>query len=301
MKISIDLNVIESNFLIVLGMLEKARTSDIEIFIDTIDVNFAHKNYDHIKKIVLNIMELAQKNRELSTKLSNCEDELYHYQDDDGYYSNSKSSLSYIERSAIHLDRLGLVEFTERDPDNLDAIDLDELFEHEIKLTAEGKYILENLKKGRKFKLRPPIRDLNNVFIASAFGHDELDLLYKESFVPACTHFNFKPIRVDLQEPEQTITQYIIDGILDSRFVIADLTHARPSVYFEVGYANSRSIPLLLTCRKDHFKGKKDELKVHFDLEQFKISFWSIDSDGQIHWEDNMSPDIRIQTILNGK
>jgi nucleoside 2-deoxyribosyltransferase len=80
--------------------------------------------------------------------------------------------------------------------------------------------------------------------------------------------------------------------------VLADLTHARPSVYFEVGYAQGLGVPLLLTCRKDHYRAAHDNARVHFDLEQYKISFWSRNSKGQFIWAKGMEPTKRLKSLV---
>jgi hypothetical protein len=65
-------------------------------------------------------------------------------------------------------------------------------------------------------------------------------------------------------------------------FAIADLTYARPSVYFEAGYAQ-RQVPVIYIARKDHFTPRlADEFgnyKVHFDLQMKNIIPWSNASD----------------------
>jgi nucleoside 2-deoxyribosyltransferase len=128
-----------------------------------------------------------------------------------------------------------------------------------------------------------------------------LDNLFEKELLPACEKYGYKPIRVDINEPTQTITDYIIESILKCECVIADLTYARPSVYFEVGFAHGQGIPLLLTCRKDHFKGKSDSLRVHFDLEQYKISYWLIDKNNNFNWAAKMSPTMRLKNLIKSK
>jgi hypothetical protein len=64
--------------------------------------------------------------------------------------------------------------------------------------------------------------------------------------------------------------------------VLADLTYARPSVYFEAGYAQ-RVVPVIYIARRDHFKEKladpNGNLRVHFDLQMRNIIPWSSGSD----------------------
>lgn len=64
--------------------------------------------------------------------------------------------------------------------------------------------------------------------------------------------------------------------------VIADLTYARPSVYFEAGYAQ-RAIPVIFTARSDHFREHDNDPNgnrhVHFDLKMRNIIAWSSPND----------------------
>ncbi|MEW6585731.1 MAG: hypothetical protein AB1442_08990, partial [Nitrospirota bacterium] len=74
----------------------------------------------------------------------------------------------------------------------------------------------------------------------------------------------------------------IISELDESDITIADLTYARPSVYFEAGYSH-RKIPVIYTCRIDHLNNEEDNLKVHFDVDRYKIIFWK-------HPEDKSFP-----------
>lgn len=165
-------------------------------------------------------------------------------------------------------------------------------------LSDEGKKIAERIIEGRQIILRPPQERRTSIFIASAFGHEELDLLYKNEFIKACEVINCKPCRVDLTEPHHTITDAVIRGISEAKCIIADLTYARPSVYFEVGFAHGLGVPLILTCCQDHQKGSNENQKVHFDLEQYKISYWNMVTKGMFSWTKNMNPIERLQTLF---
>jgi hypothetical protein len=167
-----------------------------------------------------------------------------------------------------------------------------------VYLTDEGERIAQSIYDGRNLILRPRKERQKTVFVASAFGYDEIDKLYKNEFVPACHELGYKSVRMDLIEPEQTITESIMQSIIESACVFVDLTHARPSVYFEAGFAHGLGIPLIITCRSDHFKGKEDNARVHFDLEQFRISFWTLSKDDKFSWQKGMSPVERLTAIV---
>ena len=168
-------------------------------------------------------------------------------------------------------------------------------------LTDEGKRMAQAINQNRNVILRPKAMNQTTVFVACAFGHPDVDELYRLHLAPACGNLGYKPIRVDMTEPHQTITEKIMEGITDAACVIADLTYARPSVYFEVGYAVGLGIPLVTTCRYDHFRGTKDDQRIHFDLEQYKISFWKPNADGKFEWPKDMEPDKRLSRILSSR
>jgi hypothetical protein len=63
--------------------------------------------------------------------------------------------------------------------------------------------------------------------------------------------------------------------ITESQLAIVDLTHARPSVYYEAGFAEAQFKPIVYTVRSDHFlRGAPDHERVHFDLDKKPILKW---------------------------
>lgn len=110
-------------------------------------------------------------------------------------------------------------------------------------------------------------------FIAMAFNYADTDKLYETVIKPLLRAHSIVPVRVDRIQHQERIDQFIIDEISRADLAIVDLSYARPSVYYEAGFAE-RKIPVIYACRKDHFSGQR-EFKVHFDLLTKNIVGWS--------------------------
>jgi hypothetical protein len=76
------------------------------------------------------------------------------------------------------------------------------------------------------------------------------------------------PYRVETDPKAEHIGDAIIAGIRTARFVVADLSHHRPNVYYEAGFAQGLGIPVVFTCRKDLLAD------VHFDVAGHRILPW---------------------------
>lgn len=114
-------------------------------------------------------------------------------------------------------------------------------------------------------------------FIAMPFGRTDTDALYRKALVPTLSALSMRALRVDKKEHNDNIDDVIIQGIERAHLVIADLTYARPSVYYEAGYAE-RKIPVIYTVRADHLDADSEAFRagkrVHFDLSMKNIIDW---------------------------
>lgn len=104
-------------------------------------------------------------------------------------------------------------------------------------------------------------------FVAMSFA-DEL-LPARGEIKRAIESSGFVPMLIDTKEHNNQIVPEILYEIRKSRFVVADFTNQRGSVYYEAGYAEGLKIPVIALCRKD------DSKNLHFDLRQKNTIFWT--------------------------
>lgn len=171
----------------------------------------------------------------------------------------------------------------------------DKIFELAFNSLAKSNYIdiekgtltSEGLSQFRNEDIeREEVRTFSHtVFIAQAFNLTMEDI-YSSVFYPLIAEdLKLSPIKINDTDPDDPVDVEILNQIKQARFLICDLTFARPSVYFEVGYAIARGIKVFLTARYDHNSdnpdfGKREsfEYKIHFDLRNRQITWWNPDN-----------------------
>ncbi len=129
-----------------------------------------------------------------------------------------------------------------------------------VLITAKGWDFLEtNRHKNRK--------DSKKVFVAMWF-HESMDSTYNEAIAPATKEAGYVSFRVDRVEYIDKIDDKIIANIRSSKFLIADFSGQRNSVYYETGFAQGLGIPVILCVRK------KDAKCLSFDTRQYNYIIW---------------------------
>jgi hypothetical protein len=88
------------------------------------------------------------------------------------------------------------------------------------------------------------------------------DLFLGSIVEPAMEQFGFQVIRADAIDKPGTITRQIIDYILRSRLVIADLSFHNPNVFYELAIRHAIKLPVVQLIRASE--------RVPFDLNQMR-------------------------------
>jgi len=122
----------------------------------------------------------------------------------------------------------------------------------------------------------------NQCFVAMCF--DNLtDDLWNKALSIAIEDAGYSPLRIDLKQHNNNIVDEIIASIKVSKFMVADFTGNRGSVYYEAGYAKGMGIPVIYTCRDTGIKNKQNDFEnLRFDVAQYNF----------IKWDENSYDDI---------
>lgn len=109
-------------------------------------------------------------------------------------------------------------------------------------------------------------------FMAMKFGDSQLDAVFREHFKPAVLQAGFDLMRLDDEPRAGLIDDRLRLEIRTSRFMVADLSHANAGAYWEAGFAEGLSRPVIYTCRKDVFDNPAT--KPHFDTNHYLTVVW---------------------------
>ncbi len=105
------------------------------------------------------------------------------------------------------------------------------------------------------------------VFVAMSFDPVLLPA-YRDGIAPGIEDAGYRAFRVDMLESNKQITDEIVVGINQSKFLVADFTNHRPGVYYEAGLMRGLGRPVIFSCHKDHLQD------AHFDTRQFPHIIW---------------------------
>ena len=97
---------------------------------------------------------------------------------------------------------------------------------------------------------------MKTCFVVSPIGETDseirsnADKLFKYIISPVCESCGFELVRVDQINDSDSITQTIIDKLLSSELVIADISGHNPNVFFEMGYRKCTDKPIIHLKKK---------------------------------------------------
>lgn len=130
-----------------------------------------------------------------------------------------------------------------------------------------------------------------------AFDQQDTDKIYDRQVAPVLKRNGITPIIISKRQTNRDLNIEIIHQLDSCDFCIADLTYARPSVYFEAGYAQRR-VEVIYMARRDHVKrDQEDNRRVHFDLQMKPLILWS--NPGDTTFSTRLETRIR-STFLRG-
>jgi len=104
----------------------------------------------------------------------------------------------------------------------------------------------------------------NLVFVIIAF-QDDMKFIF-EGIQAVAKKYSLDAKRVSDVPGDYKITDKIIEMIHSAKFIVADLTHERPNVYFELGYARGVGKKVYTIAKKG--------TKIHFDVKDWKCIFY---------------------------
>lgn len=109
------------------------------------------------------------------------------------------------------------------------------------------------------------------VFVIMKFGDEILDSAYRSVYKPVVKKHGMSCIRIDEIPDSGKISDQILETIAESKYIIADLSGARPNCYYEAGFAHALGKEIILTIR--------DGENAHFDLQGHRFIQWKTESD----------------------
>lgn len=131
-----------------------------------------------------------------------------------------------------------------------------------VTLTFDGWDYFEDLIRGQGAHGRG--------FMAMEYGHEDLDRIFGEVFVPGALGAGFELRRLSDEPKAGLIDNRMRVEIQNAVFLVADLTHSNPGAYWEAGYAEGLGKPVIYTCEKSKF----DREKTHFDTSHHYTIIW---------------------------
>lgn len=117
------------------------------------------------------------------------------------------------------------------------------------------------------------------------------DNLYREVIRPVCEKSGFQVHRADDVFRPGIILQDIVNSLLDSDLVIAEVTPPNPNVSYELGYAHALEKPTVLLARRGG--------ELPFDISGYRVIFYDDTIGGKSQVETTL--DKHLANIKRGQ
>jgi nucleoside 2-deoxyribosyltransferase len=141
----------------------------------------------------------------------------------------------------------------------------------------------------RYYELQQINKDSRLAFMAMKYGDEQLNRIFNEIIKDAVSKTGFDIRKLDEEKSAGSIDDKLRVEIRKSKFVIADLTHDNNGAYWEAGYAEGLSMPVIYICEEEKFKTSKS----HFDTNHHLTVPWKDDEAGLTKFADELKATIR--------
>ena len=149
----------------------------------------------------------------------------------------------------------------------LEGLENEQLIE-QYSQKAAALYINNILKQFQKESESEGEIDSKLCFVIMSFSNNpQLQDFYEMAIKPTIEEFGFICERVDEQEFNGSIKDKILQNIRKAKFIVADVTEARPNCYYELGIAHALSKNVI------HIANTSDD--IHFDINDFNFIIYS--------------------------
>ncbi|WP_440999815.1 hypothetical protein [Fodinibius sp. SL11] len=121
--------------------------------------------------------------------------------------------------------------------------------------------------------LRKELTDSTAAFMAMEFGDTNIEKAYEECFKGAVAKTGFKLFNLQDIPKAGLIDNRLRAEIRNARFLLADLTNDNLGAYWEAGFAEGLSKPVIYLCEKTHF----ENFQTHFDTNHHYTVIYEMD------------------------
>jgi hypothetical protein len=121
------------------------------------------------------------------------------------------------------------------------------------------------------------LAEVPKAFVVMQFG-EPFDSIYTDVIAPVSLEMGFLAERADEFKGPGLILRDIIESILTSAVIIAEITPPNPNVFYELGYAHALGKPTILLAERDR--------QLPFDVSGYRVIFYDNTIAGKQNVED---------------